>query len=304
VPGLADAADLLGPPRTEGGFDPETGLKGRDLRHKDRASRLAIRASEPALRAARLWDGDATTIDRDRIAVVVSSNLGILDSVCQFADVIAEQTVMGLSSLGLPQTSSNVTAGAVAIRYGLRGPNLTVTNGSTSGLDAIYWARNLIAARRADAALVVGVEPTDDVVLKLLQEQSVDGAAAVVLESATGAAARGARPLARIGGYTRSAELRGAVTGALAGTDRSLGLWLTDERDGVESTPGLLAGRAQPATRDLQARLGRCSGALGVLQVAAATAHLAGDGAGDVLATAGGATGDDAAAALLVTATG
>ncbi|MEH6377850.1 beta-ketoacyl synthase, partial [Streptomyces sp. KLMMK] len=57
---------------------------------------------------------------------------------------------------------------------------------------------------------------------------------------------------------------------------------------------------------DLTGRLGRCSGALGVLQCAAAVAHFdrrAEDGAtdGTVLAWAGSA-GDDAAAALLLTA--
>ncbi|WP_235614481.1 hypothetical protein [Streptomyces ambofaciens] len=52
LPGVATYGDLLGPLPGEGGFDPATGLSGRELRHKDRASRLALRAAEFALRNA------------------------------------------------------------------------------------------------------------------------------------------------------------------------------------------------------------------------------------------------------------
>jgi monoamine oxidase len=38
--------------------------------------------------------------------------------------------------MDLPNASSNVVASSVAIRFGLRGPNLMLCNGATSGLDA------------------------------------------------------------------------------------------------------------------------------------------------------------------------
>jgi 3-oxoacyl-[acyl-carrier-protein] synthase II len=197
LPGVATYGDLLGPLPVEGGFDPATGLRGREMRHKDRASRLALRAAECALHHAGLTNASAMfTGVPDATAVVVSSNLGNADSICEATDTITREGVRGLSPLGLPQTSSNVIAGWVAIRYGLRGPNLTVCNGTTSGLDALAWARTLIVARRAEAAVVVGVEPANDVVARLLGRQSTDTAIAVVLEPATAAAARGARPRA------------------------------------------------------------------------------------------------------------
>ncbi|WP_269083962.1 beta-ketoacyl synthase N-terminal-like domain-containing protein, partial [Streptacidiphilus jiangxiensis] len=188
VPGLGGAADLLGAPSGTDGFDPATGLTGREMRNKDRASRLALHCAHTALRDAGLVDADGYTGDRDTTAVVVSSNLGTLEGLCQAVDTIAEQTVVGLSPLGLPGTSSNVVAGWVAIRYGLRGPNLTVCNGATSGLDALYWARNLIAAGRAGAAVVVGVEPANEAVTRMLGRPSTDVAAALVLEPARTAA--------------------------------------------------------------------------------------------------------------------
>ncbi|OEJ56734.1 hypothetical protein BGM19_00320 [Streptomyces agglomeratus] len=296
LPGVATYGDLLGPLPGEGGFDPATGLSGRKLRHKDRASRLALRAAEFALHDAGLTDADATfTGAADSTAVVVSTNLGNVDSVCAATDTIAREGVRGLSPLGLPQTSSNVLAGWVAIRYGLRGPNLTVCNGVTSGLDALAWAQNLIVAGRAEAAVVVGVEPASDVTTKLLGKQSTDAAVAIVLEPANAAASGGARPRATIAGYARARDLAAALTCAGVAEEEFVGLWLGDEAD---------AGAAQlfPATRriDLEAQLGPLSGALGVLQCAAAAAHFEGGATGNVLATAGGPH-HDAAAALLLT---
>jgi 3-oxoacyl-[acyl-carrier-protein] synthase II len=296
LPGVATYGDLLGPLPGEGGFDPATGLSGREMRHKDRASRLALRAAESALHDAGLTDAHVTfTGVADSTAVVVSTNLGNADSVCEATDTIAGEGVRSLSPLGLPQTSSNVIAGWVAIRYGLRGPNLTVCNGVTSGLDALAWARNLIVSGRAEAAAVVGVEPANDVTTKLLGEQSTDAAVAVVLEPADAAASRGARPRATITGYARARDLATALTSAGVTEEESVGLWLGDEA-------GAWAGHLLVATRriDLEAQLGPLSGALGVLQCAAAAAHFGGGATGNVLATAGGPH-HDAAAALLLT---
>ncbi|QLE70760.1 hypothetical protein FGW37_03290 [Streptomyces rectiverticillatus] len=302
VRGLTFPDELLGAVR-EGGFDPHTGLTGREMRHKDRASRLALRATEPALRDAGLHDGKAFTGDGGTTAVLVSSNFAILDSVCAFADIIARDTVTGLSPLGLPQTSSNVIAGSVAMRHGLRGPGITLCNGPTSGLDAVFWARGVLAAGRAETAVVIGVEPSGDAVTKLLGGPVFDGAVALVLESRARAQARGARPRAVVGegAYARGADPGAAVTAVLRGASpASVGLWLTGEDDA--------GAPADAAAVDLTGRLGRCSGALGVLQCAAAVAHFdrgaeggAKDGGRAVLASAGSAD-DDAAAALLLTA--
>ncbi|MFF1767816.1 thioesterase domain-containing protein [Streptomyces sp. NPDC058249] len=176
--------------------------------------------------------------------------------------------------MALPQTSSNVIAGWVAIRYRLRGPNLSVCNGATSGLDAVAWARNLIIAGRAEAAVVVGVEPAGDVVTRVLGQQSTDAAVAVVLEPADAAASRGARPRATITGYARARNLAAALVGAGATEEGPVGLWLADEAEAAGTGAShLLAARRRI---DLESQLGPLSGALGVLQCAAAAAYLEG----------------------------
>lgn len=296
VPGLTGPAGLLAAtspsPPADGGepFDPETALKGRDLRHKDRATRLALRAVEPALRDAGWYGPDGADLDGARTAVVVSSNHGNVDSVCGYVDTAARHTSRAISATGLPQTSTSAIAGWIAAGFGLRGPAVTLCNGATSGIDALHWGRNLIAAGRADTVVVTGVEPHNDVVARLLGARAVDGAASVVLESAAHAAARGARARARWQGHARGRDHTDVLRGAAGPAAGPVGLWLTGAPG--PDRPHLPAGTRVVA---LEEQLGQCGGALGVLQCVAAVAHFDQGGDGPVLATAHAA---DACAAM------
>lgn len=294
VPGMVGIQDLVPPgPARSGGFDPDIALCGRRMRHKDRASRFALGAVEPSLRDAGLCDGAALA----GAATVVSTNFGNLDSVCSFAATIRSGSVVDLSPVGLPHTSSNCTAGWVAIEFGLSGPSLTVCNGATGGLDALFWAGNLIGAGRAEVAVVVGVEPHTDAVAALHAidgaESWLDGAVAVVLESAEHAQDRGRRARAELAGYWRAAEVSEVLRPARAALAEPIGRYLADQQTGLADAD------------DLTARLGRCSGALGVLQCAAAVAWLDRGNTTPVLAVSGGTSGEqadgEAVAALLLT---
>ncbi|MFC9297976.1 beta-ketoacyl synthase N-terminal-like domain-containing protein [Streptomyces sp. NPDC057011] len=311
--GPATPADLLAarPPAGEpgAGGDPVARLKGRGLRYKDRATKLGMVAAREALAEAALIAADGSpTVPGSSVGCVVSTNYGNVDTVCETVATIARDTYVATSPMMLPATSSNVVASWIAITHGLRGANLTLCNGSTSGLDAVHWARLLIAAGRVERALVVGVEPDNPAVRHLLPEQSVffDGAAALVLESAASAEARGVHPLAEIGPYARRATHAAAVAGVRERDPREIGLWCVPQHpEGIKApAPALGNGVGGAPVHDLSDLLGPSSGALGVLQAVAATAWLSGAGAGArvVLATAGtgDAGGDDAAAALVV----
>ncbi|MFG1796131.1 beta-ketoacyl synthase N-terminal-like domain-containing protein [Nocardia sp. NPDC049149] len=320
VAGFTGVADLLTPGSVAGvAFDPDRDITGRGLRHKDRASRLALGAAERALRASGLLGTDLGAA-----AVVVSSNFGNLDTVCDFVDTIGVGTVTEISPIRVPHMSSNVTACWVALAHGLRGPNLTLCSGTPSGLDAVAWARTLIAAGRTDIAVVVGVEPDTAPVARLHKETGadrwLDGAVALVVESADHAEARGAVAQAAIRGYGRSTDPDSAIAAALAGSRTEIGLRLgtgsaAPTRAGFEDGPQLGTGAslrfgagttaADPRTLDLTALLGRCSGALGVLQCAVGAEYLAGQPQSElgVLAVAGGPDDEGeagAAAAVLL----
>jgi 3-oxoacyl-[acyl-carrier-protein] synthase II len=246
-------------------FDPETELTVRGMRHKDRASRFAIRVAQRALDDAGLLGAP----ELDGGAVVVSSNLGNLEAVCDLVGTIATNGSSDLSPMRMPHLSSAITASLVALEHGMRGPNLTLCNGASSGLDAVAWARNLIKAGRAPVALVIGVEPDNPAVARLHKESDgtrwIDGAVGLVIEPAAYATSRGARIRAEIAGFGRADDEESAVQAAGAARIRR-------RLDG------------EPV-----ARFGRCSGALGVVQCAMAVERLEDEA---ILAVAGAGAGE------------
>ncbi|WP_063735253.1 beta-ketoacyl synthase N-terminal-like domain-containing protein [Streptomyces sp. RTd22] len=315
LPG-ADTPDALlrgahAPGRAPGPFDTGARIGRRGHRYKDRATQLALCAALDALRDAALVpadsaDGGELTVPGDTVGVVASSNLGNLDTACLTAAAIAEDSARSLSPMSLPNASSNVIASWVAIRHGLRGPNLMLCNGPTSGLDAVHWAATLVAAGRVRRALVVGVETHNAVVEDLLARPAddlLDGAAALVVEGARWAEERGARAVAVLGPYERRAGLAGCVRALLPEGGDGPGVWFTPER---YEEPGADVGSPVPPAvprHDVTTAVGRASGALGVLQCAAAIgwfgAEGAGVGAGEALITSGDDTADAVAGLLL-----
>lgn len=281
-------------------FDTAARIGRRGHRYKDRATRLALCAALDALRSARLIpsDGEEVMVPGDTVGVVASSNLGNLDTACLTAAAIAERSVVDLSPMSLPNASSNVVASWVAIRHGLRGPNLMLCNGATSGLDAVHWGAALVAAGRVRRAVVIGVETHNAVVEDLLGRPAaelLDGAAAIVVEGAQWAEARGARAAATLGPYERRAGLSGCVEALLPG-GAAPGVWFTPERY-AEGPAGVVPVVPEAVPRyDVTSAVGRASGALGVLQCAAAIGWLARAEAGtDAETDAGTGTGPQAA---------
>ncbi len=289
ISGLSEVASLL--PAGAVAVDPGT---ERTSAFRDRASDLALSAVGPALAAAGL-DGERADLP---VATVVSTSYGALEQACLALDTITRSSTRALSPRMVHAMSSHVIGTWVSIDYGFRGPCLTLCDGPTSGLDAVHWGRNMIAAARAEVVVVIGVEPRTEPVMRLLglegQEHAVlDGAAAVVLEAQSHAAARGAQPRALFGSYSRAAQLEAALPRP---GGRPVDWWFAPEpaEPGDITIPAALAGVRRI---DLARGLGRSSSALGVIQVALASALVEREGPAAALAVCGGK--QDIAAAVV-----
>jgi hypothetical protein len=233
----------------------------------------------------------------DRTAVVVSSNLGNLRTVCGIAAAVRQEGYRAVSPLETPNASSNVIASTIAIRYGFTGPNVMLCNGATSGLDAVRLGARLIRAGRADQVVVVGAEPDDEVSQTLAksrhpQTYGVRGAPAL---RASAACVVLGRPEDGPGADWLGASMAGPHTVVLGADgvlppDADRDRVLSPDHRGLMFVPHGLADADSDEVVDLTERLGETYGALGVLQVAAAAARLAsGGGAGQALAACGDA---------------
>ncbi|MFL6129913.1 MAG: beta-ketoacyl synthase N-terminal-like domain-containing protein [Mycobacteriales bacterium] len=316
VPGLDSVAELLaGEPVPPASFFPRGLLGRKGLRYKDRATLLALCAATAALDDAGLPRPRADRVDAGSFGVIVSTTTGIAETVCRVAETIHEDGVVAAAPMDLPNASGNVAAASVAIRYGLEGLNLTLSASPTSGIDALRWATVAIQAGRARRMLVIGVEPAAEAVDRLVAETAeqhgsepprrLDGAVAVLLESADAVAGRGGRVRALVGGYGRDEQLDAAVGAALKAADGAPpALWLTP--CGGHAPTGAQVGRAG-ALPDLTAAArvavgdvaGEALAALGVLQCAAALAWLGEHPGQRALLTSGGCWGGEFAGLTL-----
>ncbi|MFS7875828.1 beta-ketoacyl synthase N-terminal-like domain-containing protein [Streptomyces asiaticus] len=295
LPRARSAPELLAPAADAPPVEPRDLVGRKGLRYKDRATQLAYCAADAALRNAGLLDDGGLRVPGGSVAMVASSNYGNLDTICRAIDTIAEHTAAAGSAMDLPNASSNVIASSVAIRFGLRGPNLMLCNGATSGLDAVHWAATLIRGGRASRALVLGVEPDNESVRAFTGgSRTIDGAAALVVESEESAAERGASAQAVLGTYVRGAGLGRTLERLAETTGDRPALWHLPERRAATVPDTLLEGVDR---HDLGEVFGLGSGALGVLQCAAAVGWFARGGAGPVYATAG-TDADDASAGI------
>ncbi|CDR08895.1 beta-ketoacyl synthase N-terminal-like domain-containing protein [Streptomyces iranensis] len=295
LPRARSAPELMAPAAGAPPVEPKDLVGRKGLRYKDRATQLAYCAADAALRDAGLLDDGGLRVPGGSVAMVASSNYGNLDTICRAIDTIAEHTAAAGSAMDLPNASSNVIASSVAIRFGLRGPNLMLCNGATSGLDAVHWAATLIRGGRASRALVLGVEPDNESVRAFTGgSRTIDGAAALVLESEESAAERGATASAVLGDYVRGAGLGRTLERLAETTGDRPALWQLPEQRAAAAPDTLLEGVDR---HDLGEVFGLGSGALGVLQCAAAVGWFAQGGAGPVYATAG-TDADDASAGI------
>ncbi|MFF2746228.1 beta-ketoacyl synthase N-terminal-like domain-containing protein [Kitasatospora sp. NPDC058048] len=293
LPGADSVRALLAGPEQGAPAVVPADLVGRKgLRYKDRATQLGYALAALVLADAGLTGEDGTAAGT---GVVASSNFGNLDTVTRALDTIRAETVTGTSPMDLPNASSNVIASSVAIRHGLRGPNLMVCNGPTSGLDAVHWAATLLRAGRAERMLVLGVEPDSEVVRRLTGgHPGIDGGAALLLEREDAVHARGGTVRAVLGGYARAGAVRDVL-------DR---LAAEGEPARCEAPAGLDAALLPGVPRaGLPEHCGEASGALGVVQCAAAVGWFEDGGSGPVYALTGGA-GADAGAGLALLAPG
>jgi 3-oxoacyl-[acyl-carrier-protein] synthase II len=270
VPGRDPVAEALGTaPEPAQPAERAHELLGRKgLLAKEPATRLALCAVHRALgrpAGAPRPDGPPDPA----AAVVASSNLGNVATVCRVVGAVREGGIREVSALDVPNASSNVVASSVAIWFRLGGPNLMVCSGAAAGLDAIALASLLLRAGRAERCVVVGAEP-DDEVAGGLRAGIRAAAAAVVLEPA------GAAPGIRLGAVRRTTRAAALLVG-----------------------PSELAAGGERVI-DLAREIGDTYGAQGVVQVALAAALLAAGTAGPVEV----ACGDDAGGWRAVTLAG
>jgi len=212
------------------GFDPLNYFDKKEMRLLDGYTVYGLVSVDEAMRDAGLADEN---IEKSRFGVVWGSGMG---GVTSLQDEIIEYALNGrtprFSPYWVPKVITDICAGQIAIRYGLRGPNYCTVAACASSAAAISDAFNLIRLGKADMMIAGGSECAVTEVgiggfgnMRALSTRNDDpwtasrpfdldrdgfvlgeGAGTLVLESLDHALARGAKIYAELTGAGLSAD--------------------------------------------------------------------------------------------------
>lgn len=206
------------------GFDGAALFGPRDARKMDRFTQFAVSATSEALKQAGLKIDEA---NRDRVGVLIGTGIGGIGTLLDQYNVMLERGPDRVSPFLIPMMISDSAPGMLAIRLGVRGPNMSIATACASGNNAIGEAAEMIRRGAADVIIAGGSEAAlvplamaGMNVMTALSTRNEDpqaasrpfdkerdgflmgeGAGILVLESLEHAQGRGADILAELSGY-------------------------------------------------------------------------------------------------------
>lgn len=134
-------------------FNPKEILGDKGLMDLDRSTLLFLCAAKLALTDGHL-EVSQTSIDRDRIGVIVGTTFGNLHSLSKFDRQALTDGPRYVNPSIFPSTVGNSAGGRAGIRFQIRGFSATVATGMCASLGAISYSRDAIELDKVDAVLI------------------------------------------------------------------------------------------------------------------------------------------------------
>jgi 3-oxoacyl-[acyl-carrier-protein] synthase II len=136
-------------------FDAAKLFPPKEIRRMQRFVRFALAASKMALDSSGI---EPDKLDPERIGVLIGSGVGGLTIIEEQHAVLLEKGPRRLSPFFIPMLIVNMASGAVAMHFGLKGPNSAVSTACATGTHAIGDACHIIARGEADVIVAGGSE--------------------------------------------------------------------------------------------------------------------------------------------------
>jgi 3-oxoacyl-[acyl-carrier-protein] synthase II len=300
------------------GFDPLLYMEKKEVKKMDRFIHYAMAGAIMAVDDAQLVVKD---VERSRIGVLIGTGMGGIPCLEDTHKVLLEKGPGRISPFFIPSIITNLASGNIAIRFGLRGPNLCVSTACATGNHAIGDSFELIRRGMADAMFAGGTEAVISPLtiggfgaMKALSTRNDapqrasrpfdkgrdgfvmgEGAGVLILEELEHALHRGARIYAELSGYGMSADAyhMTAPEPEGAGAIASMNLALEDAGLQPEQVDYINAhGTSTPAgdaaeTKAIKKVFGDHAYRLAVSSIKSMTGHLLGAAGGvEAVATA------------------
>jgi 3-oxoacyl-[acyl-carrier-protein] synthase II len=137
------------------GFDAEKYIEPKEIKKMDRFIHFAIAASQMAMDDSGL---KITPENAERAGVIVSAGMGGLPAIERVHDAYREKGYRRITPFFIPMTIINEAAGIVSMRFGAKGPNLSIVSACATGTHSIGEAFKTIQRGDADAMIAGGAE--------------------------------------------------------------------------------------------------------------------------------------------------
>jgi len=125
----------------------------KEARRADRVEQFAVAAAAEAFEHAGRPD-----VDSDRFGTIFATGVGGLRSTQEQIEVLITKGERRVSPFLVPMMMPNAPGAAISMRYGLRGPNETITTACAASTHAIGYAARLISWGMCDAVVTGGAE--------------------------------------------------------------------------------------------------------------------------------------------------
>jgi 3-oxoacyl-[acyl-carrier-protein] synthase II len=227
------------------GFNIEDYIPAKEARNMDTFIHFGIAAGVQAFQDSGLT---VTDENAERIGVIVGSGIGGLSLIEETKDVLNARGPRRITPFFVPASIINMISGNLSIKYGLKGPNLSIVTACTTGLHCIGSAARLIEYGDADVMIAGGAESTISPLglggfasARALSSRNEDpatasrpwdkdrdgfvlgeGAGVMVLEEYEHAKARGAKIYAEVLGFGMSGDAYHITTPTMDGPRRSM----------------------------------------------------------------------------------
>ncbi|MDO4965721.1 MAG: beta-ketoacyl-ACP synthase II [Lachnospiraceae bacterium] len=136
-------------------YDPSETIDAKELRKMDRFTQLAMTAAAEAVKDCGI---DFANSDNENTGVIVSSGIGGLATIQSETTKGNEKGFDRISPFFIPQTITNMAAGQIAIKYGLKGMCSCVVTACAGGTNAVGDAFHRIRDGYEDVMLCGGAE--------------------------------------------------------------------------------------------------------------------------------------------------
>jgi 3-oxoacyl-[acyl-carrier-protein] synthase II len=137
-------------------FTPEDYLDKKAARRMDRFCQFAVATSDMAMKDSGL---NLETVDKDRFGVIYGSGIGGMKTLQeQHFNFFNGLDPHKISPFFIPMMISDIAAGQISIRFGLKGPNYATTSACATASHAIADAFFLIQRGSVDLMMCGGSE--------------------------------------------------------------------------------------------------------------------------------------------------